>query len=80
MHTRIMFIRKQKEGETGKQRERQRKRVCKSVSIAERRTLASVIKLGRWKSPLTSFWDKLGRINFFWKTILMEEWDRKDTL
>jgi hypothetical protein len=24
--------------------------------------------------------DKLGRINFFWETILMEEKDRKDTL
>jgi hypothetical protein len=37
-------------------------------------------KTGRWKNPLTSFWDKLGRINFFWETILMGEWDRKDTL
>jgi hypothetical protein len=37
-------------------------------------------KTGCWKNPLTSFWDKLGRINFFWETILMEEWDRKDTL
>ncbi len=37
-------------------------------------------KTGRWKNPLTSFWDKLGKINFFWETILMEEWDRKDTL
>jgi hypothetical protein len=37
-------------------------------------------KTGRWKNPLTSFWDKLGRINLFWETILMEEWDRKDTL
>jgi hypothetical protein len=42
--------------------------------------LASVIKLAVGKNPLTSFWDKLGRINFFWETILMEEWDRKDTL
>jgi hypothetical protein len=37
-------------------------------------------KTGHWKNPLTSFWDKLGRINFFWETILMEERDRKDTL
>ena len=28
MHTRAIFILEQKEGETGKQRERQRKRVC----------------------------------------------------
>jgi hypothetical protein len=50
MHTRIIFIRKQKEGETGKQRERQRKRVCDSVSVAERWTLASVIKLAIGKT------------------------------
>jgi hypothetical protein len=37
-------------------------------------------KTGHWKNPLTSFWDKLGRINFFWETILMGEWDRKATL
>ncbi len=37
-------------------------------------------KTGCWKNPPTSFWDKLGRMNFFWETILMEEWDRKDTL
>ena len=37
-------------------------------------------KTGRWKNPLTSFWDKLGRINIFWETILMVERDRKDTL
>jgi hypothetical protein len=30
-------------------------------------------KTGHWKNPLTSFWDKLGRISFFWETILMEE-------
>jgi hypothetical protein len=36
-------------------------------------------KTGRWKNPLTSFWDKLERIIIFWKTILMEKWDRKDT-
>jgi len=30
-------------------------------------------KTVHWKNPLTSFWDKLGRINFFWETILMEE-------
>ncbi len=37
-------------------------------------------KTGCWKNPLTSFWDKLGRINIFWETVLMEEGDRKDTL
>ena len=36
-------------------------------------------KTGRWKNPLTSFWDKLERITIFWETILMEKWDRKDT-
>ncbi len=37
-------------------------------------------KTGHWKNPLTSFWDKLGRISIFWETILMVEGDRKDTL
>ncbi len=50
MHTRIIFILKWKEGETGKQRERQRKRECECVSIAERRTLVSVIKLAVGKT------------------------------
>ncbi len=36
-------------------------------------------KTGSWKNPLTSFWDKLGRIHFSWETILIEERDRKDT-
>jgi hypothetical protein len=65
MHTRVIFILKWKEGETGKQQERQRKRVCECGSVAERRILASVIKL------------TVGTI--FWETILMEKWDRKDT-
>jgi hypothetical protein len=50
MHTRIIFILKQKEGETGKQREKQRKSECECVSVAERRTLASVIKLAVGKT------------------------------
>jgi hypothetical protein len=79
MHTRTIFILKWKEGEIGKQRERQRKRECECGSIAERRILASVIKLTIEKNPLTSFWDKLERITIFWETILMEKWDRKDT-
>jgi hypothetical protein len=36
-------------------------------------------KTGCWKNPLTSFWDELERITIFWETILMGEWDRKDT-
>ncbi len=36
MHTRAIFILEWKEGETGKQRERQRKRECKCGSVAER--------------------------------------------
>jgi hypothetical protein len=79
MHTRAIFILEQKEGEIGKQRERQRKRVCECGSVAERRILAYVIKLAIGKNPLTSFWDKLERITIFWETILMEKWDRKDT-
>ncbi len=79
MHTCIIFILKWKEGETGKQQARQRKRECMCGSIAERRILASVIKLTIGKNLLTSFWDKLERITIFWETILMEKWDRKDT-
>jgi hypothetical protein len=78
MHTRVIFLLKRKEGETGKQRERQRKSECKCGSIAESRILASVIKLTIGKNPLTSFWDKLERITIFWETILMGEWDIKD--
>jgi hypothetical protein len=79
MHTHAIFILERKEGETGKQGERQRKRVCECGNIAERRILASVIKLTVGKNPLTSFWEKLERTTIFWETILMEKWDRKDT-
>jgi hypothetical protein len=53
--------------------------VCECGSVAERRIMASVIKLTVGKNPLTSFWDKVERITIFWETILMEKWDRKDT-
>ena len=70
-------------GKKGKQanskRDRERERVCEWGSIAERRNLASVIKLTVVKNPVTSFWDKPERITIFWETILMEKWDRKDT-
>jgi hypothetical protein len=79
MHTHVIFILEWKEGETGKQGERQRKRVCECGSVAESRILVSVIKLTVGKNPVTSFWDKLERITIFWETILMEKWDRKDT-
>ena len=71
MHTRVIFILKRKDGDTGKQRERQRKRESASVG--------AFIKLTIGKIPLTSFWDKLERITIFWETVLMEKWDRKDT-
>jgi hypothetical protein len=73
MHTRALFILERKVGETGKQRERQRKSEYECGSIVERRILASVIKLTVGKNPLTSFWDKLERITIFWETILMEK-------
>jgi hypothetical protein len=78
MHTHAIFILKRKEGETGKQQERQRERVCEWGSVAERRNLASVIKLTVGKNPVTNFWDKPERITIFWETILMEKWDRKE--
>ncbi len=68
-------------GQTARETERQRERerVCECGSIAERRNLATVIKLTIGKNPVTSFWDKPERITIFWETILMEKWDRKDT-
>jgi hypothetical protein len=59
--------------ETEKESVRENER-CGKMDIGVRH------KTGHWKNPLTSFWDKLRRINFFWETILMEERDRKDTL
>jgi hypothetical protein len=66
-------------GKKGKQAnsERDRERECERCGKMD---IGVHHKTGHWKNPLTSFWDKLGRINFFWETILMEEWDRKDTL
>ncbi len=79
MHPPPIFILEWKEGETGKQREKQRKRVYECGSVAERRNLVFVIKLTVGKNSVTSFWDKPERITIFWETILMEKWDRKDT-
>jgi hypothetical protein len=62
--------------QTVRETEKERVRVwehCGKTDIGVRH------KTGRWKNPLTSFWDKLERITIFWETILMEEWDRKDT-
>jgi hypothetical protein len=64
MHTRVIFILKRKEGEIGKQQERQRESGCECGSIAEKRILASAIKLTIGKNPLTSFWDKLEGLSF----------------
>jgi hypothetical protein len=69
MHTRVIFILKRKEGETGKQRERQKERVrvwehCGKMDIGIHH------KTGCWKNPLTSFWDKLERITIFWETLI----------
>jgi hypothetical protein len=62
--------------QTARETEKERVRVCehcRKMDVCVRH------KTSRWKNPLTSFWDKLARITFFWETILMEEWDRKDT-
>ncbi len=67
MHTRVIFILERKEGETGKQRERQRESVCECGSVVERKNLASVIKLTVGKNPVTSFCDKPERITIFWE-------------
>ncbi len=69
-------------GKKGKQanRERDRERECARERALRKRDIGIHHKTGCWKNPLTSVLDKLGRINFFWETILMEEKDRKDTL
>jgi hypothetical protein len=62
--------------QTARETEKERVRVwehCRKTDIGVHH------KTGHWKNPLTSFWDKLERITIFWKTILMGEWDRKDT-
>ncbi len=48
MHTRTIFILERKEGETGKQRERQRKRMCECGSVARHKT-------NRWEKPSDQF-------------------------
>ncbi len=53
--------------------------VCERASIVET-DIGVCHKTGHWKNPLTSFWDKLGRIIIFWETILIVEGDRKDTI
>jgi hypothetical protein len=65
MHTRAIFILERKEGEIGKQRERQRKRVCECGSISERRILASVIKTDRWEKPTDRFLGKAVKDDHF---------------
>jgi hypothetical protein len=52
MHTRVIFILEQKEGETGKQqeREKERKSECECGSVAEKWILMSVIKLAVGKT------------------------------
>jgi hypothetical protein len=70
MHTRVIFILKWKEGETGKQAnsERDRERARASVEALRKMDIGVCHKTGHWKNPLTSFWDKLERITIFWET------------
>ncbi len=75
-YTQMERRKKGKQANSQRDRERERVRVCEHC----RKTDIGVChKTGHWKNPLTSFWDKLARITFFWETILIEEWDRKDT-
>ena len=50
MHTRAIFILEWKEGETGKQRERQRERVCECGSVAQNE-LGIHHKTNHWEKP-----------------------------
>jgi hypothetical protein len=54
MHTRIIFIRKRKEGETGKQRETEKERVLVCEHCGKK-DIGVHHKTGHWKNPLTSF-------------------------
>jgi hypothetical protein len=56
MHTRIIFICEKKEGETGKQRERDRECVCVRQNERCGKTDIGIHhKTNNWKNPLTSF-------------------------
>ncbi len=77
-HSHYFYTQTERRGnrQTARETEKERVRVCEHC----RKTGIGVHhKTGHWKNPLTSFWDKLARITFLWETILMGEWDRKDT-
>ncbi len=52
MHTRVIFILERKEGETGKQRERQRKRVWEHCGKTD---LGVCHKTDHWEKPSDQF-------------------------
>ncbi len=69
MHTRVIFYM-----QTERRGNRQGARETEKESVQEcehcgKMDVGICHKTGLWKNPLTSFWDKLGRINFFWETI-----------
>ena len=76
-----LYSNEKKGKQANSERDRERERVCVRESERCRKDGLGVRhKTSCWKNPVKSFWDKLGRINFSWETILMEERDRKDTL
>jgi hypothetical protein len=78
-HLHYFYMRKGRRG--NRQTARETERECVRENEHCRKTDVDIRhKTGHWKNPLTSFWDKLGRIIIFWETILMVEGDRKDTL
>ncbi len=65
-------------GKKGKQAKSKRDKERESASVGALKK-DRCHKTGHWKNSLTSLWEKLERITIFWETILMGEWDRKDT-
>ncbi len=55
MHTHAIFILEWKEGETGKQRERDRERECASVGALRKEGLGIHHKTNRWEKPSDQF-------------------------
>jgi hypothetical protein len=69
MHTSEILCtngKKGKQASSWRERERERERV-RECEHCGKTDIGVCHKTGSWKNPLISFWDKLGRINFFWE-------------
>jgi hypothetical protein len=71
-HSRYFYTQTERRGNRQAARETERECV-RECECCGKTDIGICHKTGRWKNPLTSFWDKPRRINFSWETILMEE-------